>query len=87
MSVRTRSRRRSTNGAAGAAGAVGTVGAAGAAGTSRAYLRLPWWAVVLPATAFFALLTVVGSPSEAHAAGDGDILARLLREIQLVLFR
>ncbi|MCA1217737.1 hypothetical protein [Streptomyces sp. 8L] len=83
MSVRTRSRRRSTGGAGGTAGSVGAVGAAGA---SRAYLRLPWWAVVLPATAFFALLTVVGSPSQAHAADGGDMLARLLREIQLVLF-
>ncbi|WP_329458499.1 hypothetical protein [Streptomyces sp. NBC_01497] len=55
-------------------------------GAATSALRLPWWAVVLPATAFFALLTVMVNPSQAHAAGGGDLVARLVREIQLLLF-
>ncbi|MCF3964843.1 hypothetical protein [Streptomyces fuscigenes] len=47
--------------------------------------RLPWWAVVLPATAFFALLMVTVNPSQAHAAGGTDALARLAHAIQLLL--
>ncbi|GAA3739305.1 hypothetical protein [Streptomyces tremellae] len=45
--------------------------------------RLPWWAVVLPALAFFALLIAAG-PSEAHAA-SGDALAHLVRGMRLTL--
>ncbi|MEW2549373.1 hypothetical protein AB0910_26980 [Streptomyces sp. NPDC047002] len=45
--------------------------------------RLPWWALVLPALAFVALLMAAG-PSGAHAAG-GDALAHVVRGMQLAL--
>jgi hypothetical protein len=55
-------------------------------GTATAGPRLPWWALVLPTTVFFALLTVVVNPTEAHAAAGGDTIARLIHQIQLLLF-
>jgi hypothetical protein len=56
------------------------------AGAATSGLRLPWWAVVLPATAFFALLMVMANPSQTHAAGGGDAVARLTHGIHLLLF-
>ncbi|WP_420705538.1 hypothetical protein [Streptomyces sp. NRRL F-5126] len=53
--------------------------------TDRRGARLPWWAVVLPSVAFFALLMVAVNPSQAHAAGGGDVLARLVWQIRMLL--
>lgn len=35
-------------------------------------IRLPWWAVALPAVAFAALLLMVLSPGQAQAVTTGD---------------
>ncbi|MEU5718259.1 hypothetical protein AB0G71_21185 [Streptomyces sp. NPDC020403] len=45
-------------------------------------VRLPWWAVALPALAFAALLLLISGPGRAQAAsGDpavGQLLGRVL---------
>ncbi|GHJ38547.1 hypothetical protein [Streptomyces sp. TS71-3] len=44
-------------------------------------VRLPWWAVALPALAFAALLLVMINPSHARTSGD-PALGRVLQGIQ-----
>ncbi|MEU1216317.1 hypothetical protein ACFYSH_31825 [Streptomyces sp. NPDC005791] len=43
--------------------------------------RLPWWAVVLPALAFAALLLLIVEPGQAHAATGDPAIGRLLGHI------
>ncbi|AEN09156.1 MULTISPECIES: hypothetical protein [unclassified Streptomyces] len=40
--------------------------------------RLPWWAVVLPALAFAALLLLIAGPGQAEAATGDPAVGRLL---------
>ncbi|EGE45322.1 hypothetical protein GTY83_30160 [Streptomyces sp. SID4928] len=49
-------------------------------------IRLPWWAVALPAVAFAALLLMIIAPGEARAATPGDpALGQLIeRALQLL---
>ncbi|MCX4504416.1 hypothetical protein ACH4E9_04715 [Streptomyces anulatus] len=49
-------------------------------------IRLPWWAVALPAVAFAALLLMILSPGQAQAATAGDpALGQLIeRTLQLL---
>lgn len=44
-------------------------------------IRLPWWAVALPAFAFAALLLLILEPGEAHAATGDPAIGRLLGRI------
>ncbi|MGP3771346.1 hypothetical protein ACTWJ8_10975 [Streptomyces sp. SDT5-1] len=56
------------------------------AATGRVDIRLPWWALVLPAVAFVALLLLILNPSDAHAAsGDPSIIRMLEHARDLVL--
>ncbi|GAA3781944.1 hypothetical protein ACFS5L_24405 [Streptomyces phyllanthi] len=48
-------------------------------------IRLPWWALVLPALAFAALLLLVLSASDAHAASGDPAITRLFERIRLAL--
>lgn len=49
-----------------------------AAPTGGDGVRLPWWAVALPATAFAALLLMILGPGEAHASSADPVVGRLL---------
>ncbi|MEU1473207.1 hypothetical protein ABZ434_33965 [Streptomyces sp. NPDC005761] len=44
-------------------------------------VRLPWWAVALPAVAFGALLLLIAGPGQAHAATGDPAVGRLLQRI------
>lgn len=44
-------------------------------------VRLPWWAVVLPAVAFAALLLMVVEPGQAHAATGDPAIGRMLGRV------
>ncbi|MFF3176974.1 hypothetical protein ACFVQ0_30645 [Streptomyces sp. NPDC057900] len=50
-------------------------------------IRLPWWAVALPAVAFGALLLLIVAPGEAHAATGGSAVGQLLERIVDLLTR
>ncbi|MFD3653688.1 hypothetical protein [Streptomyces sp. NPDC058620] len=50
-------------------------------------VRLPWWAVVLPALAFAALLLLIVGPGEARASTGDPALGRLLAQIMDLLSR
>ncbi|MGW1229478.1 hypothetical protein [Streptomyces sp. NPDC001478] len=50
-------------------------------------VRLPWWAVVLPALAFAALLLLMAGPGEAHAASGEPAISRLLGHLVAFLGR
>ncbi|MCD9900243.1 hypothetical protein LUR56_09485 [Streptomyces sp. MT29] len=41
-------------------------------------IRLPWWAVMLPAVAFAALLLMIMSPGQAQAATADPALGQLI---------
>lgn len=44
-------------------------------------VRLPWWAVALPAVAFAALLLMIVGPGRAHAASGDPAIGQLLGRI------
>ncbi|MET7860933.1 hypothetical protein ABZS81_27750 [Streptomyces sp. NPDC005318] len=44
-------------------------------------VRLPWWAVALPAVAFAALLLLITGSGEAHAATTDPAIGQLLARI------
>ncbi|MFF5896718.1 hypothetical protein ACFY8O_12410 [Streptomyces argenteolus] len=48
-------------------------------------VRLPWWAVVLPALAFAALLLLIVEPGQAHAASGDPAIGRLLGHLLTLL--
>lgn len=50
-------------------------------------IRLPWWAVALPAVAFGALLLLIVGPGQAHAATDDPAMGQLLERIVGLLRR
>ncbi|MER6119266.1 hypothetical protein E6R60_32435 [Streptomyces sp. A0642] len=50
-------------------------------------VRLPWWAVALPAVAFGALLLLIAGPGQAHAATGDPAVSRLLERIVELLTR
>ncbi|TRV74483.1 hypothetical protein FKN01_24270 [Streptomyces sp. 130] len=54
---------------------------------SRADVRLPWWAVALPAVAFAALLLLIAGPGQAHAATDASSTGQVLRHLAELLTR
>ncbi|MGW2344428.1 hypothetical protein [Streptomyces sp. NPDC001661] len=56
------------------------------AAPGRVDIRLPWWAIVLPAVAFVALLLLILNPSDAQAASaDPGIVQILAHARDLVL--
>jgi len=50
-------------------------------------IRLPWWVVALPAIAFAALLLLIVSPGEAHAATTVPTVDRILPQVHQTLSR
>ncbi|MFF8904544.1 hypothetical protein [Streptomyces olivaceoviridis] len=50
-------------------------------------VRLPWWALALPALAFLVLLALILNPSDAHAATGDPAITRLLERAQQLLAR
>ncbi|MGP4049040.1 hypothetical protein [Streptomyces sp. 2A115] len=47
--------------------------------------RLPWWAVVLPALAFVALLLLILNPADAQAASGDPAVGRLFERVQQIV--
>lgn len=47
--------------------------------TARPGPRLPWWALVLPAVAVFALLMALATPGGGQSPDGGETFARLVR--------
>ncbi|MFG3156478.1 hypothetical protein ACGF7W_31070 [Streptomyces sp. NPDC048219] len=52
------------------------------AARGRVEMRLPWWALALPALAFVTLLLLMLNSSQAHAAGGEPAIAHLLERVQ-----
>ncbi|MFI5682900.1 hypothetical protein [Streptomyces sp. NPDC051636] len=50
-------------------------------------IRLPWWAVVLPALAFVCLLVLILNPSDAQAATGHPALTHLFERVRQLLVR
>jgi hypothetical protein len=50
-------------------------------------VRLPWWALALPALAFALLLLVILNPADAHAAGGDPAVGHLFERIQETVLR
>lgn len=50
-------------------------------------VRLPWWAVALPALAFVSLLLLLAGPSDAHAASGSGALSQFLELLRQTLGR
>ncbi|MFB7509190.1 hypothetical protein [Streptomyces broussonetiae] len=50
-------------------------------------IRLPWWALALPALAFLALLLLILNPSDAHAASGDPAITHLFERAQQLLVR
>ncbi|MBM7438165.1 hypothetical protein [Streptomyces sp. HB132] len=48
-------------------------------------VRLPWWAVALPALAFAALLLLIVEPGQAHATAGDPAIGRLLERVLALL--
>ncbi|MEU6081739.1 hypothetical protein [Streptomyces sp. NPDC047108] len=49
-------------------------------------IRLPWWAVALPAVAFAALLLMIAGPAEARAStGPEPVLVHTLERVQEIV--
>ncbi|MFJ7061735.1 hypothetical protein ACK8N7_29385 [Streptomyces griseobrunneus] len=53
----------------------------------RIEIRLPWWAVALPAVAFAALLLMIMSPGQAQAATADPALGQLIERTLHLLSR
>ncbi|MFE2379190.1 hypothetical protein [Streptomyces sp. NPDC059398] len=45
-------------------------------------VRLPWWAVALPALAFAVLLLLISAPGQAHTGTGEATVTRVLERIQ-----
>ncbi|WP_425835507.1 hypothetical protein [Streptomyces fractus] len=57
-----------------------------AAAAGRVDIRLPWWAIVLPAVAFVGLLLLILNPADAQTvAGEPSLVHILDRAKDLVL--
>ncbi|MER5362658.1 hypothetical protein [Streptomyces sp. NPDC002785] len=55
--------------------------------TGSIEVRLPWWAVALPAITFAALLLLIAGSGEAHAATTDPAVGRLLERIVALMTR
>ncbi|MGW1664446.1 hypothetical protein [Streptomyces microflavus] len=53
----------------------------------RVEIRLPWWAMALPAVAFAALLLMIMSPGQAQAATADPALGQLIERTLHLLSR
>ncbi|MFF5728025.1 hypothetical protein [[Kitasatospora] papulosa] len=53
--------------------------------TDAVEVRLPWWAVTLPALAFAALLLLIVEPGQAHAGTGAPGIGRLVERILALL--
>ncbi|MBL1102564.1 hypothetical protein JK363_39410 [Streptomyces sp. 205] len=50
-------------------------------------IRLPWWAIALPAIAFAALLLLLAGPTDAHAATGPGAVSQVLGLVHQVVMR
>ncbi|MET8945539.1 hypothetical protein ABZX30_18605 [Streptomyces sp. NPDC004542] len=50
-------------------------------------IRLPWWALALPALAFVSLLMLILNPSDAQAATGDPALTHLFERVQELVTR
>ncbi|MEU6066266.1 hypothetical protein ABZ864_17770 [Streptomyces sp. NPDC047082] len=50
-------------------------------------IRLPWWALALPALAFVTLLLLILNPSDAHAATGDPAVTHLVERVQQLVAR
>ncbi|MGW4880926.1 hypothetical protein ACWEPI_30735 [Streptomyces sp. NPDC004262] len=50
-------------------------------------VRLPWWALVLPALAFVALLALILNPADAHATTGDPAVTHLVERVQQIAGR
>ncbi|MFF4830897.1 hypothetical protein [Streptomyces sp. NPDC001315] len=50
--------------------------------TGRVDIRLPWWALALPALAFITLLALILNPADAQAATGDPAITHLLERVQ-----
>lgn len=50
-------------------------------------MRLPWWAIALPALAFAVLLLLITAPGQAHADTGEATVTHVLERIQQSLPR
>ncbi|MER5848868.1 hypothetical protein ABT126_17885 [Streptomyces sp. NPDC002012] len=55
--------------------------------TGSVEVRLPWWAIALPAIGFAALLLLIVGSGEAHAAATDPAVGRLLERIMTLMTR
>ncbi|MGY6022077.1 hypothetical protein [Streptomyces spinosirectus] len=48
-------------------------------------IRLPWWALALPALAFVVLLALMLNPSDAQAASSDPAITHLFERVQQLM--
>ncbi|MDH6216014.1 hypothetical protein [Streptomyces pseudovenezuelae] len=48
-------------------------------------IRLPWWALALPALAFIVLLALMLNPTDAHAAASDPAITHLFERAQQLI--
>ncbi|MFF4083189.1 hypothetical protein ACIO87_05795 [Streptomyces sp. NPDC087218] len=53
--------------------------------TGRIEVRLPWWAVALPAVAFTALMLLIIGTGDAQAATTDPAIGRLLARVMALV--
>lgn len=53
----------------------------------RVDIRLPWWALALPALAFVALLALILNPADAQAATGDPAVTHLFERLQQLVAR
>lgn len=53
--------------------------------TSAVVVRLPWWAIALPAVGFVTLLLLISDPAQAQAASGDPVIADLVERIRHAL--
>lgn len=53
--------------------------------TGGVEIRLPWWALALPALAFVTLLLLILNPSDAHAATGDPAVTHLVERVQQLI--
>ncbi|MGY0023011.1 hypothetical protein [Streptomyces sp. cg35] len=57
------------------------------AATGGVDIRLPWWAIALPAVAFVALLLLILNPVDAQAATADPTIGHLLERAKELVLR
>ncbi|WP_316780442.1 hypothetical protein [Streptomyces sasae] len=53
----------------------------------RVDIRLPWWALALPALAFVSLFVLILNPADAHAATGDPAVTHLFERVQQIFTR